>query len=314
MTLKMMISSLLSFVLGAVVFAGATATSSTSTNGPTTSVASRTADREAIRAHIENIFQDYLDRDCDGIRAAHSHNWIGFSAFSRTILRGREEYMRGSARSCLEKTPSNPDALVMVDYKLSDIDFVFYGDVALVPYVADTVYGKTARLPGKLRSLDVYAKLNGAWIQVGSHLDLHPDTVALQRSTLRPLSANERNALMSAREATWRAIFSNDREMLEKLIPKETIAINPGREHWADQAAVFAGAEEFAKGGGKLVRLEFPKTEIQLYGDVAILYTTYVLELDMQGKSSTRSGRATEIFVRRNGVWVNPGWHMDSGI
>jgi len=34
---------------------------------------------------------------------------------------------------------------------------------------------------------------------------------------------------------------------------------------------------------------------------------------EIQGKTSRQSGRATEIYVHRNGAWVNPGWHMDSG-
>ena len=62
------------------------------------------------------------------------------------------------------------------------------------------------------------------------------------------------------------------------------------------------------------MRLEYPRTEIRLYGDVAILYTTYVFEVESpDGKRETSAGRGTEIFVRRNGRWVNPGWHLDSG-
>jgi len=64
--------------------------------------------------------------------------------------------------------------------------------------------------------------------------------------------------------------------------------------------------------GGKLVRLEFPKTEIQAYGDTAILYSEYVYEIEQAGKRSESSGKATEVFVNRDGVWVNPGWHIDA--
>ena len=71
-------------------------------------------------------------------------------------------------------------------------------------------------------------------------------------------------------------------------------------------------AAEFQAGGGKLLRLEFPRTEIQRFGDVAIIWTSYVVETEENGKRSVSSGRATEIFVRRDGDWVNPGWHTDS--
>jgi hypothetical protein len=46
---------------------------------------------------------------------------------------------------------------------------------------------------------------------------------------------------------------------------------------------------------------------------VAILYTTWSYTLEVEGKAQTSSGRGTEIFVRRDGQWVNSGWHLDSG-
>lgn len=60
------------------------------------------------------------------------------------------------------------------------------------------------------------------------------------------------------------------------------------------------------------MRLEFPKTEIQCYGYTAAVYSTYLYELEVNGQRSQQSGRVTEFFVRRNGQWLNPGWHMDS--
>ena len=48
--------------------------------------------------------------------------------------------------------------------------------------------------------------------------------------------------------------------------------------------------KSFAESGGKLVRLEFPKTEIQAYGNTVLIYTTYVYEIELNGKRSTSSG------------------------
>ncbi|HTD86989.1 MAG TPA: nuclear transport factor 2 family protein, partial [Candidatus Binatia bacterium] len=107
-----------------------------------------------------------------------------------------------------------------------------------------------------------------------------------------------------------------DRATLEKLIPEETIAIGSGEDaSWGKRQQIRDGSTRFAKSGGKLLRLEFPKTEIQMYGMTAVLYSTYSYELEMVGvdKHETNSGRVTEVFVLRNGQWVNPGWHMDSG-
>jgi Domain of unknown function (DUF4440) len=61
------------------------------------------------------------------------------------------------------------------------------------------------------------------------------------------------------------------------------------------------------------VRLEYPKTEIQAYGSAAILSSSYVYEIEQGGKPFTNSGRATEVFVYRNGAWVNPSWRLDRG-
>jgi ketosteroid isomerase-like protein len=120
-----------------------------------------------------------------------------------------------------------------------------------------------------------------------------------------------RKALLDARESVWRSFFSNDRKTLEKLIPEETIVMDPGSTQFGNRASVLENAAQFAKSGAKLVRLEFPKTEIQRYGSVAIVYSTYLYELDDHGKRATHSGRVTEVFVLRDGHWINPGWHME---
>ena len=91
------------------------------------------------------------------------------------------------------------------------------------------------------------------------------------------------------------------------------VAIDPGGGDWGNRKSVFEGSVGFAANGGKLVRLEFPKTEIQVYGSTAIVYSNYVYEIEQSGKRSANSGRVTEVFVNRNGVWVNPSWHMDAG-
>jgi hypothetical protein len=109
----------------------------------------------------------------------------------------------------------------------------------------------------------------------------------------------------------WRAYFAGDRAALEKLLPEELVTLEPGG-NWGNRKAVFDGSAAFAAAGGKLVRLEFPKTEMQVYGYTAILYSTYVYEIEAGGKQSTNSGRVTEVFVYHNGAWVNPSWHMDT--
>lgn len=118
--------------------------------------------------------------------------------------------------------------------------------------------------------------------------------------------------LLAVRESVWRAWFVNDTQALARLVPAETVVISTGEPQWKHQAEVFRESAEFRKAGGKLIRLEFPHTEVQHFGDVAIVWSRYILELETQGKRSLTEGRVTEIFVRRDGRWTNPGWHTDS--
>jgi len=161
--------------------------------------------------------------------------------------------------------------------------------------------------------MDVYAKRQGNWIQVASQTVVDPAWRAEQTATPMTVTPEMRQRILTAREAVWKAYFANDRATLEKLIPNEAIAIDDGSEQWSDRAAILAGAKEFADSGGKLIRLEFPKTEMQVYGNTVVIYTTYLYEIEANGKRTTKSGRATEIFVNRNGTLVNSGWHLDSG-
>jgi ketosteroid isomerase-like protein len=128
-------------------------------------------------------------------------------------------------------------------------------------------------------------------------------------------SAQKQNdeQLLHVRETVWRAWFAGDTKTLEELVPPESIVMSGGEEKWKNQADVLHSAAEFHANGGKLVRLEFPRTEVQHFGDVAIVWSQYLAETETNGKRSLDSGRITEIFVRRHGQWTNPGWHTDPG-
>ncbi|MGA3225507.1 MAG: nuclear transport factor 2 family protein [Acidobacteriaceae bacterium] len=125
-------------------------------------------------------------------------------------------------------------------------------------------------------------------------------------------SPDERSQLLTVREAVWRSWFANDVRTLRQLVPPGTIVISAGEPQWKHQTEVLQSAVQFQADGGKLVRLEFPRTEIQRFGDVAILYSEYTVETEMKGKRSVSSGRATEVFVLHDGQWTNPGWHTDA--
>lgn len=286
-----------SFVISSMVFYVTTLSAQQLTAVPGDK---RQADRDAIRAHIDSIFRAYMQKDRAKIKSTHAPEWRGFLNPSHTIIRGLDEYMQYADRSL--KSPG------FQTYKIIDFDVMFYGDVALVPYIAQIGPDENHF---KLRVLDVYAKLQGDWIQVGSYTATHPDTEEYYQEQLVQLPPAAKQELLTAREAVWRDFFANNRAHLEETIPPETIAINPGQKDWDGREQVLAGAKGFADAGGKLTRLEFPKTEIQVYGNVALLYSEYLYVTEIKGNSEQHSGRATEMFVNRDGKWVNVGWHLD---
>ncbi|MBO0800021.1 MAG: nuclear transport factor 2 family protein, partial [Blastocatellia bacterium] len=153
----------------------------------------------------------------------------------------------------------------------------------------------------------------GSWIQVASHTVIDPNWRSEQMSQPHTVTPELRQEILTAREAVWRAWFGNDRPALERLIPEDLIAINAGAGEWSNRSATLAEAQRFADHGGKLLSLEFPKTEIQIYGNTVIVYSSYQYEIELDGKHEKVSGRSTETFVYRGNQLVNPGWHLDSG-
>ena len=276
----------------------------------------RDADRAAIKAHIESICQAFIDWDVDKIYATHSQDWRGFLEHSRVPIKGIDEYMEANDIDWPKMKGSKPSPDRTRSFKLKDFDVIFYGpELAVASFIADFERntGNTVVTTNRFRIMDVYAKRQGNWIQVASHTVVDPAWRAEQNAMPTTLSPEMRQRILTAREAVWRAFFTNDQAAREKMIPEEVIAIDEGSQQWTKRAEIFASSKGFAESGAKLVKLEFPKTEMQVYGNTVVLYTTYLYEIEANGQRTTKTGRGTEIFVFRNGTLVNSGWHLDSG-
>src|SRR3989442_15076144 len=159
MTLRTLGFSFLSFALGALLFATITSTANIQDD--------RAADREAIRAHIDSIFQAFIKKDAAALRATHAQNWLGYLEGSRTMIKGVDGYMDWN-----QVDPKSPYG--MKSYKLREFDMIFKGDAAFVCFLADvesvTPNGSYHRA---LRTSDFYTQTNGQWIPNGSHTWLH---------------------------------------------------------------------------------------------------------------------------------------------
>jgi hypothetical protein len=266
----------------------------------------RPEDAAAIRAHIESIFRAFVDKDRATLAATHGAEWRGFTPWSGHVIRGRDGYMNEATFP-----PDLPKTQGMIGYRIGEFDVVFYGDTAVVSFQADVDrLEETEKSTQKLTFVDVYHKDPGGWIQVASNTSLHPDAVSQIVSARRMLDPDERAALLKAREAVWRAWFAGDQATLTKLLPPDLITIEPGSTTFGTRTSTLEGSQGFAAGSGKLTHLAFPSTELQVYGNTAILYTSYEMDLANGGQSRTERGMATEVFLLKNGQWLNTGWQL----
>ncbi|MGH9905055.1 MAG: hypothetical protein ACRD8U_05645, partial [Pyrinomonadaceae bacterium] len=131
MTLRILVFSLFSFATGVAVFAAATSATSLVANDPSTiGQEDRAADAAAIRAHIESIFQAFIEGDEDKIYATHAEDWQGILEGSRVPIKGVDEYMRANGiewprpANAPKSTPYYPAG---TSYRVSNFDVKFYG-------------------------------------------------------------------------------------------------------------------------------------------------------------------------------------------
>jgi hypothetical protein len=273
-----------------------------------TLAADRPADAAAIRANIESIFQAFVEKDRKKLADTHGAEWRGFTPYSGHVIRGRDGYMNEATFE-----PGLPKDQGMIGYRIGEFDMVFYGDTAVVSFAADVdrMYG-TGKTTQKLTFVDVYHKDPGGWIQVASNTSLHPDALDQMMSAYHPLDDGDRASLMKVREAVWRSWFAGDSDTLTRILVPELITIGQDGSVGTRQSNL-EHSRAFAAAGGKLVRLEFPSTQIQAYGNTVILYSSYVMDLQVGGETQTEHGMATEIFVRRGDAWVHTGWQLAPG-
>jgi hypothetical protein len=201
----------------------------------------------------------------------------------------------------------------MKAYRWVDFNCVFYGDTALVPFVADvdSEYNGHAS-HSQLRIVDYYVKLNGSWIQAGSDTQASPKSIAARGSEPGQLPPQLKTSLLDTRERVWKAYFANDRAYLDQTLPAELIAIDPGASKYSTKESILDGAARFAQGGSKLTKIDFADTEIRVYGSVAEVYSAFELTFESPRGTSREKGHASETFVFRNGNWINTAWHLDS--
>jgi ketosteroid isomerase-like protein len=126
------------------------------------------ADKEAIRRHIDGLFQAYVEKDTEAIRRGHTADWKGFQLGSRKMVRGIEQYMEAAAQTIRTFNGKS--------YEMLDIDIQVQGDTGIVFYLArwdfKTPEGEKSVF---LRSVDIYRSESAGWNQCGSNICTVPE-------------------------------------------------------------------------------------------------------------------------------------------
>src|SRR5262249_3097108 len=210
MTLRISISSLLSLILAGALFAAVRPTAVFAAQDATAAIQdNRADDAAAIRAHIESIFQAFIDGDVDKIYATHSEDWRGVLEGSKIPIQGIEHFLR--ANGIEWPRPANAPKSTSyfpagTGYRVSNFDVNFYSpELAVASFFGDferKIGGATVTMR-RFRIMDVYAKRKGSWIQVASHTVIDPDGRLEEMSPPQTSAPQIREQVLSGREAVW---------------------------------------------------------------------------------------------------------------
>jgi len=67
--------------------------------------------------------------------------------------------------------------------------------------------------------------------------------------------------------------LENDQVALKKLVPEDTVVISTGRTRDQTPDGRAASRRGISRRRRKMINLEFPKTEVQHFGDVAVTWS-----------------------------------------
>ena len=99
---------------------------------------------------------------------------------------------------------------------------------------------------------------------------------------------------------------------MRAVLPADFLAISASGAEVSNLENTIASSRAFTDSGGRLTALSFPETHAQRFGDTVVLYGRYAATFVSGASEKQMHGRLTEVFVKRDGKWVHPGWHLDA--
>lgn len=125
------------------------------------------------------------------------------------------------------------------------------------------------------------------------------------------LAGAELAELERVRKAVWVDWFSGDTAALRRTLAPELVAMSAGSTGWQSLEESLASSAKFKANGGRFVSVSFDSNLVHRFGDVAVMFSRYLVVTEAQGKRGEQRGRVTEVFVRHDRRWVHTSWHLD---
>lgn len=128
---------------------------------------------------------------------------------------------------------------------------------------------------------------------------------ACQPAAPPPDRATIEQEIIQARDRVWRAWFEGDSAGLAQALPAAMVGMGE------TTGQIIANAISFRADGNRLVGVSFTDSEFMLTDSMAVVVSNYRVETMRNDTTSVRRGRATEVFIRVDGRWVNPYWTLN---
>ena len=140
-----------------------------------------------------------------------------------------------------------------------------------------------------------------------------PGTMAAQGAprVAAPLPPAELKALEAIRKDVWVHWFTGDTAGLRRVLPPELIAISPDGSPWQTLEQTLEGSIKFKAAGNRFISVTFEGTTVHRFEAVVVMFSSYAVVTERAGQRNRQRGRATEVFVRKDGRWVHTSWHLD---
>ncbi len=122
---------------------------------------------------------------------------------------------------------------------------------------------------------------------------------------------SELRTLDAIRRAVWVDWFTGDTAKLRAILTPDLVAMSADAAHWQTLDQAIASSAGFKASGATFIDVKFDSTTVHRFGDVVVMFSHYAVTTESGGKREVMAGRATEVFVRRDGRWLHTSWHLD---